>query len=99
MSPANIGTDVLFTISSGSFFVVPATINTTAATGETARIKLPASPIGTDKAIGLIPAASASGTTSGTIAKNKAIPLPLKRTIRMVSATKISGKTKPKPEP
>ena len=49
-----IGTDVLLTISNGSCLVLPATIITTAATGDTARNKFPANPIGTVTAYGLI---------------------------------------------
>ena len=67
-TPTIIGTEVRFTISNGCFFVVPATIITTADTGDTALNKFPASPIGTEIANTLIPAAVASGTIRGTIA-------------------------------
>ena len=66
--PAIIGTEVRFTISNGVFFTLPATMITTADTGETARSKLPPSPSGMLSANTLIPAAAASGTISGTIA-------------------------------
>lgn len=99
MTPEIIGTEVRFIISNGSTFNVPAIISTTAATGDTARNKLPASPIGMEIATGLMPAASANGTIKGIMAKNNAIPLPLSKTISAVKATKISGKTKLKPCP
>ena len=95
ITPTTIGTDVLFTISRGSFFVLPATIITTADTGETARNKFPASPIGTVTAYGLILAAAAKGTISGTIAKNNAVPLPLNNTMIAVNKTKINGNNTP----
>lgn len=47
-TPKIIGTEVRLTIWMGDSFVVPATIKTTAATGETARNKFPASCIGID---------------------------------------------------
>lgn len=99
ITPAIIGTDVLFMIAIGSVFTVPATISTTAATGDTARNRLPESPIGTEIAIGLIPAASANGTINSTMAKIKAVPLPLRITISAVMATRISGRMKSSPFP
>lgn len=67
-TPAIIGTEVRLTISRGFALIVPATMTTTAATGDTARIRLPHSPIGMDTAMAEIPAASASGTIKGTMA-------------------------------
>jgi hypothetical protein len=98
-TPAIIGTEVRLIISSGSIFKVPAIINTTGATGETALNKFPANPIGTEIAIGLIPAASAKGTINGTIAKNKAMPLPLNNTMSAVNRTRINGRIKLRPCP
>src|SRR5699024_9860119 len=99
ITPDIIGTDVLLMIFNGLTFNVPATINTTAATGETALNRFPARPIGTLTAIGLIPAASAKGTINGIIAKNNAIPLPLKITMSAVKPTRINGSTKSNPFP
>ena len=73
MVPVIIGTEVRLTISIGLFFTVPATIKTTSDTGDTARSKLPASPIGMLIVRTLIPVALANGTISGTIAKNRAV--------------------------
>src|SRR5699024_1048438 len=47
ITPDIIGTAVLLMIFNGLTFNVPATINTTAATGETALNRFPARPIGT----------------------------------------------------
>src|SRR5699024_5151741 len=94
ITPDIIGTAVLLMIFNVLTFNVPATINTTAATGETALNRFPARPIGTLTAIGLIPAASAKGTINGIIAKNNAIPLPLKITMSAVKPTRINGSTK-----
>lgn len=60
-TPEIIGTEVLLTIFNGSTFNVPATIKTTAATGDTVLNKFPASPIGILIDIGSIPAALARG--------------------------------------
>ena len=86
-------------MSIGLFLMEPATIITTAETGETARSRLPARPIGMDTASTLIPAAAASGTMSGTIAKNSAVPEPESSAMSAVRPTRISGSTKPIPEP
>lgn len=67
-TPATIGTDVRLTIFSGSSLVAPETMMITAATGETARKRLPASPRGTAIATGEIPDAVDNGTKSGIIA-------------------------------
>lgn len=50
ITPAIIGTLVRRTMSIGLFLMEPATIITTAETGETARSRLPARPIGMDTA-------------------------------------------------
>lgn len=68
MIPDNIGTLVLLTRSNGFTLIKPATMTVTAATGDTALIRLPANAIGTDIAVALIPAAIASGIINGTIA-------------------------------
>ena len=68
ITPAIIGIDVRFTISIGLNLVLPATITTTADTGETALSKFPASPIGTVTAMADIPAATAKPYINGTIA-------------------------------
>ena len=70
-NPAIDGTTVRFMIDNGDSLIVPATIKMTAATGEHARKRLPANPIGKVTASGLMFAAIASGTISGSIAKNK----------------------------
>ena len=79
----------------GDNFVVPATIKTTAATGETALSKLPDNCIGIDKATGSIPAALDKGIIKGIIANSKAVPLPLSKTIIAVKATITIGKSIP----
>ena len=80
--------EVRLTTSMGLLFTDPATIMTTADTGETARSRLPASPIGMLTARTLIPAAAASGTIRGTMAKKRAVPLPLSSTISAVDVYK-----------
>ena len=80
-TPKIIGTEVLRTICIGDSFVVPATIKITAATGDTALSRFPESCIGIDKATGSIPAALESGIINGIIANNKAVPLPLSKTM------------------
>lgn len=98
-TPTSMGTLVRLTTSRGVFWMEPETIITTADTGETARSRLPARPMGTETARTLMPAAAARGTIRGTMAKNRAVPLPLSSTMRAVRATRIRGSTKPMPLP
>ena len=77
-TPAIMGTAVRRTISIGLFSTEPETIITTAETGETARKRLPARPMGTEMAMGEMPAAAASAGMSGTMAKNSAVPEPVR---------------------
>src|SRR5699024_4766159 len=67
-TPTTIGNHVRLTILSGLSLVEPATITTTAATGEQARKRFPAMHMGTETAKGSIPATFASSYISGTIA-------------------------------
>lgn len=69
--PAIMGTEVRLTTSMGLRFTDPATMTVTAATGDTARSRLPARPMGTLMARTLIPAAAARGTMRGTMAKTE----------------------------
>ena len=94
-TPASIGTAVLLTISIGSSFVDPATILTTAETGDIALRMFPVNPTVNVNSNGEILAAAASGAYRGIIANVKAVPLPLSNTISAVRPTKMSGKTIP----
>lgn len=97
--PAIMGTDVRLTIWTGFFLTEPATISTTAETGDTARNRLPARPIGMLTASTLIPGGGRQRHHQGHHGEEERGAASAEDNDESGESDQESGRTKPRPPP